>query len=411
MMRLFYLVCLMILAGCASGPGPGTPGAIDIDPLEQVNIEQTQIDEKELLDVGIILIDQGEITDQQAQEFGITPAIRKAEARYMSYHLSQTMQNTGAWGSVNVLPVESEVADISVYGEIVESTGEVLELKVLTQDSSGKQWFERHYRAQAEREDYAAAEETQTEVFQALYNRIASDIYDYQKNLTAKILLTLRNTSELRYAANLAPQIYADYIETNSEGATTINRLPAVGDPSIERVRSVREREYLLVNAINEHYGNYYERVEDPYANWRKFYLIETLQKRDVEREVKTKKAAGAGLILLAVVMAVLGGSVDPIAAGVAGGALYRDGENAKREAVIHRAAVIELSQSLQADVEPVVIELDGETTELTGSLDEQYAQWRGLLEKIYAEEVGLPLEDGHDSEDTFAPAIDQVNT
>lgn len=97
--------------------------------------------------------------------------------------------------------------------------------------------------------------------------------------------------------------------------------------------------------------------------------------------------------------------------AGIAGGALYRDGENAKQEAVIHRAAVIELSQSLQADVEPVVIELDGETTELTGSLDEQYAQWRGLLEKIYAEEVGLPLEDGHDSEDTFAPVIDQVNT
>lgn len=409
-MKLLWLLCLIVLAGCASGPGPGTPGAIDIDPLEEVVIEQTQIDEKELLDVGIILIDPGEITDEQAQEFGITPAIRKAEARYMSYHLSQTMQNSGAWGSVNVLPVDSEVADISVYGEIVESTGEILELKVLAQDSSGTQWFERHYRAQAEREDYSAAEEMQQEVFQAIYNRIASDIYDYQKVLTAKQLLTIRDTSELRYAANLAPAIYSDYIETSEEGVTTIKRLPAVGDPSIERVRNVREREYLLVNAINEHYGNYYQRVEDPYANWRKFYLIETLQKRDVEREVKTKKAAGAGLILLAVVMAVLGGSVDPIAAGVAGGSLYRDGENAKQEAVIHRAAVIELSQSLQADVEPVVVELDGETTELTGSLDEQYAQWRGLLEKIYAEEVGFPLDDTDDSGSTFAPVIEPVD-
>lgn len=410
MMRLVWLSCLLVLVGCATGPEPGTPGAIDIDPLELAKIEQTQIDEKELLDVGIVLIDQGEITDQQAQEFGITPAIRRAEARFMSYHLSQTMQDTGAWGSVNVLPVESEVADISVYGEIIESNGEVLELKITTLDSRGTQWFERHYRAQAEREDYSVAEEMQKEIFQAVYNRIASDIYDYQKKLTKKELLTIRDTSELKYAAKLAPNIYASYIQTNSAGETTINRLPAVDDPSIARVRSVREREYLLVNAINEHYGNYYERVEDPYANWRKFYLIETLQKRDVEREVKTKKAAGAGLIVLAVVMAVLGGSVDPIAAGVAGGALYRDGENAKQEAVIHRAAVIELSQSLQADVEPVVVELDGETTELTGSLDEQYVQWRGLLEKIYADEVGLPLEGDDDLDEGFTPIIEPLD-
>jgi len=328
----------------------------------------------------------------------------------MSYHLSQTMQNTGAWGSVNVLPVESEVADISVFGEIVESNGEVLELKVVTLDSRGTQWFERHYRAQAEREDYSVAEEMQKEIFQAVYNRIASDIYDYQKQLTSKELSTIRDTSELKYAAKLAPAIYSSYIETNSEGETRINRLPAVDDPSIERVRSVREREYLLVNAINEHYGNYYERVEDPYASWRKFYLIETLQKRDVEREVKTKKAAGAGLIALAVVMAVLGGAVDPVSAGVAGATIYRDGENAKQEAVIHRAAVIELSQSLQADVEPVVVELDGVTTELTGSLDEQYAQWRGLLEKIYEEEVGLPFDEDDDVAESFVPANKQEN-
>ena len=198
----------------------------------------------------------------------------------------------------------------------------------------------------------------------------------------------------------MAPEIYTSYISTDeTTGETSINRLPAVDDPSILRVRQVREREYLLVNAINEHYGNYYDRVQDPYANWRKFYLIETLQKRQVEREEKTKKAAGAGLVALTVVMALFGQGVNPgLAAG--GVALYQDGENAKEEAVIHRAAVLELSQSLQADVDPVVIELDGETTELTGSLDEQYAQWRGLLERIYAEEVGLPLETGE--EDTL---------
>jgi hypothetical protein len=158
-------------------------------------------------------------------------------------------------------------------------------------------------------------------------------------------------------------------------------------------VRKIREREYLLVDTINEHYADYYDKVHDSYGNWRRYYLMETLEKRKVERESKVKKALGAAAVVGSILMAVLGENISP-ALVVGGAALYTEGVNASEEAVIHQEAIVELSESLQTDVEPLVVEVDGEAKELTGTLDEQYLQWRALLKAIYQEEIGIPEEE-----------------
>ena len=304
------------------------------------------------------------------------------------------MQKTSGWGSINVLPDESEVADVIVHGKIVESTGEKLQLQISAKDSTGMHWFEKTYVTRVTRRDYTQLEsqDALTEIYQGMYNRIANDIYRYRKKLDQSQITTIRNTSELKYAATLAPEIYQSYITENAAGETTIVRLPAVDDPSLQRVHKIREREFLLLDTINEHYGNYYDQVQDTYGNWRKYYLLETLQKRKVEREAKLKKTLGAAAVVGSILMAVLGegGSPGLVVAGIA---LYRDGASAAEEAVIHKEAIVELSESLQADVEPLVVEVDGEATELTGTLDEQYLQWRALLQEIYREDIGLPAD------------------
>ena len=370
------------------------PNTIKVDNKEQIEVEQTQLQESNLLDVGIVVLDGGEISKEQKENDGITKEIRQAEARYISYHLRETMQRTSGWGSINVLPSESEIADVIVHGEIVESTGEELQLKISAKDSTGKHWFENTYRTKVTRKDYTRLEDQSDfgEIYQGMYNRIANDIYRYRKKIDDKQLTTIRNTSELKYAASLAPDIYSSYITNNAAGKTTILRLPAVDDPSLLRVRKIREREFLLVDTINEHYGSYYDQVHDTYGSWRKYYLLETLQKRKVEREAKLKKTLGAAAVVGSILMAVLGegGSPGLVVAGVA---LYQDGANAAEEAVIHREAIVELSESLQADVEPLVVEVDGEAMELTGTLDEQYVQWRTLLKEIYEQDIGLPNE------------------
>ena len=49
-----------------------------------------------------------------------------------------------------------------------------------------------------------------------------------------------------------------------------------------------------------------------------------------------------------------------------------------------------ELGESLAADVAPLVVEVEGNVTQLTGSVEVQYAKWRTLLREIFAAETGL---------------------
>jgi hypothetical protein len=59
-------------------------------------------------------------------------------------------------------------------------------------------------------------------------------------------------------------------------------------------------------------------------------------------------------------------------------------------ETGIHREAIKELGDSFASETRPLVVEVEGQTHELTGSAEVQYARWRSLLKQIYAAETGL---------------------
>ena len=75
------------------------------------------------------------------------------------------------------------------------------------------------------------------------------------------------------------------------------------------------------------------------------------------------------------------------------GALLYKNGMDISKEAEIHNEAIRELGDSLQAEVSPLVVEVQGRTVELTGSIEEQYQKWRKLLREIYINETGFALE------------------
>ena len=57
-----------------------------------------------------------------------------------------------------------------------------------------------------------------------------------------------------------------------------------------------------------------------------------------------------------------------------------------------HLDVLRELGESLAADVAPLVVEVEGNVTQLTGSVEVQYAKWRTLLREIFAAETGLAV-------------------
>ena len=83
------------------------------------------------------------------------------------------------------------------------------------------------------------------------------------------------------------------------------------------------------------------------------------------------------------------------IGAGVAvaeGAGVVKAGFNKRKEAEIHADSLRELSASLGAEITPIVLDIEGKTIELSGTVSEQYTQWRRILKEIYAEETGLAV-------------------
>ncbi len=64
-------------------------------------------------------------------------------------------------------------------------------------------------------------------------------------------------------------------------------------------------------------------------------------------------------------------------------------GMKKREEAKIHVEALQAISASLDAEIEPHTVNLEERTITLTGSVNDQYTQWREVLREIYRTETG----------------------
>ena len=60
---------------------------------------------------------------------------------------------------------------------------------------------------------------------------------------------------------------------------------------------------------------------------------------------------------------------------------------------------------SFNAEAEPLVVEIEGQTRRLTGTAEERYQEWRRLLREIYSTETGTPGIDSAEAAVVSPPA------
>ena len=75
----------------------------------------------------------------------------------------------------------------------------------------------------------------------------------------------------------------------------------------------------------------------------------------------------------------------------IGGIAAIHAGIATSKEAKIHAEALKELAASVETEVAPMVIEVEGQTLRLSGSAETQFETWRRLLHEIWISETGLP--------------------
>ena len=358
---------------------------------EKISLERAQIEipEEELLDIGILLFDPN-IPDEDKEL--IFPEIRKAEARYIPYHLKKTLQDSGFWGGVWVLPEKSEAIDLIVSGRIEVSNGLDVSIRIGVWDITGKEWVNKVYSSTIAQSSYSKRRDLTQDPYQNIYNKIANDLVQIKQDLKQQELQRINEIGDIRFAAELIPGVYKDYLTKNKKNIYEAVRLPDNEDSMMQRDYNIQEREFLLLDTLNEYYAQLYENISQPYENWRKLSREDMITYEELKKSARTRKMLGAAALIGAIVSdgdSQASNSMQQMA--IYGGMeAMKSGFSKTSEAKIYKESMKELGTAFDTEAEPLIIELEGQTIRLTGSAQEKFLEWRKLLKQIYTDETGF---------------------
>jgi hypothetical protein len=377
-------------------------------PLPKINAVQAraEIPEAELLDVGIRALQPGIPAELAGDEDRLAkkriyPDIREAESRFMATMLRSTLEASGQWGAVRVVPEGAEFLDVIVKGEILESTGARLALDVTVADSTGRVWInDKRYESPADLGSYKTdAALKARDPFQNVYSQIANDMVAARDAMQVEQRREIRRVTELRFANDLAPEAMGSYLAKDQKGFTKVARLPADDDPISGRIERIRERDAGVIDTVDGYYANFADQMRDSYGGWRRTSYEEIDKENRLRSQARTRTILGAAAVLAAVFVPGQCQAYDyncrriesaTRTAGTLGGtAAVLSGLKKFSDAKVAAQAVKELSQSFQAEVAPQVVDVEGRTLRLTGTAEEQYREWRKMLRELYLEETG----------------------
>lgn len=375
-------------------------------PLPQLQAVQAsaEIPEAKLLDVGIRVFDPG-IPEEalenpdKAEELRVYPDIRRAEARYMASQLQEVLGGTGQWGAVRVVPRLVDSSDLTVDGRILSSDGSKLRLAIRATDATGRIWLDKPYDGVADNRAYREGANSDRDPFQNVYVTIANDLLAARDALDAAQTVEIQRVAELRFAGDFAPEAFESYLYKDEKNRFRVIRLPAEQDPMLQRIDRIRERDANMVDAVSDSYASFSERMEEPYSSWRRYTYDEIQSEEKLKSQARNRIAMGAIAVAASILVpdncssSTCARAVDAARYGAAAGGVMAvmSGLKKREEAKMHTDALKELSSSFEAEAAPLVVDVEGRTLRLTGTADEQYAEWRKLLQELYREEVGLP--------------------
>jgi hypothetical protein len=409
------LIGAVALAGCSSTEVLVAHSVSLVSPSEP-------IPEERLLDVGVVVFDagvpEGEIDKDLLEELirdGTFVQIRRTEALYMAVLLRDTLQKSEQWGAVWVTPEETRAADLNVKGKILHSDGDVVELHVDAVDATGRVWLNKDYDMATAAGAFNRQRYPDLDPYQDVFNSIANDLAAVRAQLSARDTEMIRNVAALRYAAELSPEAFNGYVVEN-RGRYTLNRLPAEDDPMFDRTQRVRQRERLVIETLEQHYGEFYRRAAEPYNGWREYAREEAIQIKELTKSARWRTGMGVATILASVVYGSNSANdsfsdrVIRDAMMYIGMDMLRTSATRRQEKRLHTATLEELSASFEDEVEPLIVEIQGTQHRLTGTAAVQYQEWRELLRQQYINETGFVPEEVNiylEPEPEIAPPVE----
>jgi hypothetical protein len=381
----FVFTIIFSLAACTTVEVRTT----DFKPAERIDLDTP---DQFLLDVGLQIFTPN-LEDIPSDEVIFTN-VRESEAVWVSQQLKETLEYSNAWGVVRVIPDDEVVLDINVKGRVIQSDGETLTVAIEAIDSTGKTWLEKEYTHVTSLYSYHPSLKEQ-EPFQGLYSEISDDLLKVLLNTDLKHREDVRTMTTIRFAKSFSPDAFSEYIEESPDGQYSVKRLPALNDPQYQRIENIKLRDQLFVDVLQDYYVGFTNSMEPPYREWRAQSFRETQLIKEFEGAAKSRRIAGWVSILSGVAGLYDNSNASRIAGGVgiyAGAELIRSSFQKRDEAALHIQTLNEVSKAIENELEPSVIQLQDRTITLTGTVRDQYDEWREILKQMYLIETGGSL-------------------
>jgi len=345
-MRLaFYFITLATLSACTTFEYHETENV----PISKLSDEQeAAIDEELLLDVGVVLFEHG--VDELDDEAAAYANVRKSEAVWFTSQLKTTLDRSNAWGPEVNLPGDP---------------------------------------------------------FQALFNRIANDLFDYRAGLDATQLRAIRSTTKVLFARDFVPAAFDSYVAQDEQGRASLLRIPAADDPLMKKVDRIRARNDLFLDVIQDYYRAFNNTMSVPYQEWRKLSYKEVLLARQLKEQARKERIAGIAVIAGGVAAANSSRSRTTRVGGLFGAGygarIFANSFAKQNQALGHSETLRELGSSLELELEPSVVDLQDRSITLSGTVDDQYQEWRRILSRMFE------INEGGADEDLPADATQQA--
>ena len=333
------------------------------------------------IDVAINVFDV-RVDESEALEFGewIFTEIRHNESYYLPYVLRNTLLEANQWGAVRVLPSNDPSVDLQIKGSVLASDGKQIVLHVIATDSAGRVWLNQEYADIAIESDFPADTRysqgspfdstTFVEPFQDIYNQISNSLVEFRQNLTEQQIINLKRISQMVYATDLAPESFQrNLIKDGESQLLSLVSLPAKEDPMIERVNDMRVRHHLFIDTVDEYYASLFEKMQPAYVLWRKYSferINEELESRSIPYDYQDYGRSGRYLTLT-------------------------QRYDRYRWSKIFEMEYQDISAGFNNEVAPAILTLNEEVHGLSGTMEEQYIQWRRILRQLFGLEAQTP--------------------
>ena len=372
--RLFIVALILLLVACASPQSEmqQPPTRAGLGEVELQTATSTPPVES-LLDIGIVVFESTPPRDAD-NRFGdwVFDEVRDNERHLLPYKLKESLVATNQWGAIRVLPESDPSVHLTITGTILRSDGRELELQIQASDATGRLWLDRNYYDRALDESYLsprtlrrADARTLAEVdepFVDLYEQVANDLLEVRNNLDRGALKEIADVALLVYADDLSPESFGHMLAENADGRLRVASLPAADDPMLERVQNMRLRHYLFIDTVDEYYEALHEETRSPYLIWRS-YSSEQIQEeqRAAERGAdQSRYSSTTGYLTLT------------------------QRYDRYRWSKIYQQEYQELAAGFNRETAPAILELNRQVHGLSGTLEEQYGQWRRILRELF---------------------------